>query len=144
MRVADYIMTRLEEAGVRHVFLVTGRGCLFLSDALAKNTTLKSVCVHHEQSAAYAAVAYASQTGGLGACLVSTGCGSTNAMTGVLSAWQDGIPCVFISGQNILKETSRHTGIPLRTYGQQEADIIEFSSYDVGKGILAKYDVAFA
>ena len=41
-----------------------------------------------------------------------------------MSAWQDGIPCVFISGQNKLQETTRYTGIPIRTYGQQEADII--------------------
>ncbi len=124
MRVADYIMNRLYEAGIGHVFLVTGRGALFLTDALAKHPSLEPICVHHEQSASYAAVAYAQQTGGMGACMVSTGCAATNAMTGVLSAWQDGIPCVFISGQNILKETSRYSGIPLRTYGQQEADII--------------------
>lgn len=124
MRVADYIMDRLNEAGIGHVFLVTGRGALFLTDALAKHPSLEPICVHHEQSASYAAVAYAQQTGGMGACMVSTGCAATNAMTGVLSAWQDGIPCIFISGQNILKETSRHSGIPLRTYGQQEADII--------------------
>lgn len=124
MRVADYIMNRLHEAGIGHVFLVTGRGALFLTDALAKHPSLEPVCVHHEQSAAYAAVAYAQQTGGIGACLVSTGCAATNAMTGVLSAWQDGIPCIFISGQNVLKETSRYSGIALRTYGQQEADIV--------------------
>lgn len=124
MRVADYIMNRLHEAGIGHVFLVTGRGALFLTDALAKHPSLEPICVHHEQSASYAAVAYAQQTGGMGACMVSTGCASTNAITGVLSAWQDGIPCIFISGQNILKETSRNSGIPLRTYGQQEADII--------------------
>ena len=45
-------------------------------------------------------------------------------MTGLLSAWQDSIPCIFISGQNHLKETKRFTKIPIRTYGQQEADII--------------------
>lgn len=124
MRVSDYIMNRLQEAGIDHIFLVTGRGALFLTDALAKHPLLEPVCMHHEQSAAFAAVAYAQQRGGIGACLVSTGCAATNAMTGVLSAWQDGIPCIFISGQNILKETSRYTGIPIRTYGQQEADII--------------------
>lgn len=124
MRVVDYIMQRLAKAGVRHVFQVTGRGALFLNDALAKHPDLIPVSLHHEQSCAFAAVGYAEQSGGLGACLVSTGCAATNAMTGVLSAWQDGIPTIFISGQNILRETSRHTGVPLRTYGQQEADII--------------------
>ena len=117
-------MQRLSQAGVKHVFQVTGRGALFLSDALAKNTELSAVSLHHEQSCAFAAVGYAEQTSGLGACLVSTGCAATNTMTGVLSAWQDGIPCIFISGQNILRETSRYTGIPLRTFGQQEADIV--------------------
>lgn len=124
MRVADYIMQRLSKQGVGHVFQVTGRGSLFLSDALAKNTDLISVSLHHEQSCAYAAIGYAEKKRGLGVCLVSTGCASTNAMTGVLSAWQDGIPCIFISGQNILRETTRSTGISLRTYGQQEADIV--------------------
>ena len=123
MRVADYIMQRLAQAGVQHVFQVTGRGALFLSDALAKRADLRAVSLHHEQSCAFAAVSYAEQTGGIGACLVSTGCAATNTLTGVLSAWQDGVPCVFISGQNILRETSRYTGLPLRTFGQQEADI---------------------
>ena len=128
IRVADYIMHRLAFAGVGHVFQVTGRGSLFLSDALAKNTELQSISLHHEQSCAFAAVAYAEKRGGLGACLVSTGCASTNTMTGVLTAWQDGVPCIFISGQNILRETTRHTGLQLRTYGQQEADIVALVS----------------
>lgn len=125
MRVSDYIFHRLSRAGVHHVFQVTGRGALFLSDALAKNSELNSISLHHEQSCAFAAVAYAEGTGSLGAALVSTGCASTNAMTGVLSAWQDGVPCVFLSGQHVLSETTRYTGIPLRTFGQQEADIVQ-------------------
>src|SRR4051812_41474779 len=73
MRVADYIMERLVQAGVRHVFQVTGRGALFLNDGLAKHPGLEAVSLHHEQSCAFAAVAYAQQTDALGACLVSTG-----------------------------------------------------------------------
>lgn len=128
MRVADYIMDRLCREGVTHVFQVTGRGSLFLSDALAKNPNLNAVSLHHEQSCAFAAIGFAEKSGGIGVALVSTGCASTNTITGVLSAWQDGVPCVFISGQNILKETSRYTGINLRTYGQQEADIVKIVS----------------
>jgi len=124
VRVADYIFDKLYEVGVGHVFMVTGRGALFLSDAVAKHKKLIGVSVHHEQAAAYAAVAYAQFNDQIGTCLVSTGCAATNATTGVLNAWQDGIPCVFISGQNTLSETTRYTGIPLRTFGQQEADII--------------------
>ena len=124
VRVADYIMETLYSIGTKHIFMVTGRGALFLTDAVAKHKEIKGISVHHEQSAAYAAVAYSDYTGMPGACLVSTGCAGTNAITGVLNAWQDGIPCVFISGQNKLNETTRFTGIPIRTYGQQEADII--------------------
>lgn len=118
------MMDCLVHAGVRHVFQVTGRGSLFLSDALAKNSDLTAVSLHHEQACAFAALGYAEKSRGLGACLVSTGCAATNTMTGVLSAWQDGVPSIFISGQNILRETTRHTGIALRTYGQQETDIV--------------------
>lgn len=124
MRIADYLMELLSKAGVKTIFTVTGRGSLFLTDALAKHKDIKHVCVHHEQSAAFAAIANSEQRDGIGVCLVSTGCASTNAITGVLSAWQDQVPVVFISGQNYLKETTRHTGARLRTYGQQEADIV--------------------
>ena len=124
IRVADYIMERLYSEGVKHVFMVTGRGSLFLTDAVAGHPELYGVSVHHEQAAAYAAIAYAECNEKVGACLVSTGCGGTNAVTGVLSAWQDGIPCVFVSGQNKLQETVRYSGIPIRTFGQQEADIV--------------------
>ena len=106
VRVADYLIERLLKEGGTHIFMVTGRGALFLSDAVAAHKELMSVSLHHEQAAAYAAVAHAQYTGKLGMCLVSSGCAGTNALTGVLNAWQDGIPCVFISGQNKLAETS--------------------------------------
>lgn len=128
MRVADYIMQRIAEQNVRHLFMVTGRGILYLSDAAAKQENLNCVCVHHEQAGAYAAMAYAQYNGTLGACLVSTGCAGTNAVTPVLCAWQDEVPMIVVSGQNTLKETVRHTGLPIRTYGQQEADIVSIVS----------------
>jgi acetolactate synthase I/II/III large subunit len=124
MRVADYIIERLYDEGAKHIFMVTGRGILYLSDAVARLKAIKGISVHHEQAGAFAATAYAQCTGTIGACLVSTGCAGTNAITGLLCAWQDAIPCVFISGQNKLQETTRYSGIPLRTFGQQEADII--------------------
>jgi len=125
MRVADYIFERLSNIGVRNVYLVTGRGALFLTDAVAKNKKLNHFPMHHEQSCGYAAAAEAQLTNSMSACLVSTGCASTNALTPVLSAYQDSLPVFFISGQNILHETSRYNKNSIRTYGQQEADIIE-------------------
>lgn len=128
MRVADYIMQRLVENGIRHLFMITGRGMLYLSDAAAKQDGLTCVCPHHEQAAAYAAMAYAQSVNGMGACMVSTGCAGTNALTPVLCAWQDEVPLIVISGQNTLNETVRHTGVPVRTFGQQEADIVSLAA----------------
>lgn len=123
-RVADYVVNRLYMAGAKHIFLVTGRGILFLTDAVAKKKEIKAISTFHEQGASYAAMAYAKITGGVAVCLVSTGCAATNAITAALCAWQDNIPIVFISGQHMLEETTRYTKLPIRTYGSQEADII--------------------
>lgn len=125
MRVADYIFESLINQGIDKVFSVSGRGALFLTDAVAKlNDKLEYVGMHHEQAAGFAANAYAEAKHSYGVALVSTGCASTNLMTAVLCAWQDNLPVIYISGQNTLNETSNFTGCNLRTFGQQEADII--------------------
>lgn len=124
VRLADYVIQRIVDEGVKHIFLITGRGILYLSDAVAKNEEMQAISVHHEQAAAYAAVAYSQYNDKLGAALVSTGCASTNAVTGVLNAWQDGVPVIFISGQNKLHETVAYTGKHIRTWGSQEANVI--------------------
>ncbi len=124
-RVADYLIDYIYKLGVKHLFQVTGRGSLFLNDAVAKHPAIESISLHHEQACSFAALAYAEKTNNLGACLVSTGCASTNVLTGTLCAWQDGIPCIYISGQNILKDTTNYTGLKLRTYGQQEFNITD-------------------
>lgn len=124
VRVADYIIDAIQKAGAAHVFLVTGRGILQLTDAVAKNPDIQGISTLHEQGASYAAMAYAKARQGVGACLVSTGCAATNAVTGCLCAYQDNLPVVFISGQHSLNETVRFTGAKIRTFGSQEADII--------------------
>ena len=124
MRLSDYLISRIYALGTDTLFSVSGRGILFLTDAVAKHKKINNIATHHEQAAGFSAIAYAQKSNKLGACLVSTGCGSTNAITAVLSAWQDNIPCIFISGNNTLKETINYSKAPIRTYGQQEADII--------------------
>lgn len=124
IRVADHIVNKIFDAGADSCFLVTGRGALFLNDALARHDEINIVPVHHEQTAGFAAVSYADKSGKPGFCMVSTGCAMTNALTAVLNAWQDGIPCIFVSGQNKLEETTHFTRKQIRTFGQQEADII--------------------
>lgn len=124
MRVADYIVDRLYKAGARHTFMVSGGGMMFLSDALQVHPDMHVVCNHHEQASAMAAAGYAKYTGGIGVAFTSTGCGATNAITGLLTVWQDSVPCVFISGQVKKTETTRGMDLRIRQLGTQEADII--------------------
>ena len=65
MRVADYIFKFLADHGVRHVFLVTGGGAMFLNDGLRCEKRITPICNHHEQGAAIAAEGYSRVTGEL-------------------------------------------------------------------------------
>ena len=123
MRVADYIMDMLARHGVRHVFFVPGGGAMHLNDALGAHPGLEPICNLHEQASAVAADAYAKITGGLGACLVTTGPGSTNAVTGVAGAWLDSTPVVYVSGQVKRADLKRDSGV--RILGVQEIGIID-------------------
>ena len=125
MRVADFIIQYLKSKNIQTFFSVTGRGSLFLNDALARDKDVKSFFFHHEQAAAFAAITTPNINNKISCCMVSTGCASTNTITAVLSAWQDSLPVIFISGQNFLNETTTYKKTKIRTYGQQEANIIE-------------------
>jgi acetolactate synthase-1/2/3 large subunit len=124
MTVSDYIMSRLVREGINTVFFVPGGGNMYLVDALQNCKALQGVSTHHEQAAAMAAVGKAKATRQLEVCLVTTGCGGTNALTGLLHAWQDGVPCIFISGQVAVQDTIRYANPDTRQVGMQEADII--------------------
>ncbi len=123
IRVADYIMKRIADEGVKDLFYVPGGQCVYLCDALRRSEELNAVSCHHEQAAAMAALAYSEYTNNFGACLVTTGCAGTNTLTGVLHAWQDSIPMIIVSGQQSYARTIKATGLPLRQVGVQEADI---------------------
>jgi acetolactate synthase-1/2/3 large subunit len=88
------------------------------------NKNLRAVCTHHEQAAAMAGCGYAKLRNSFAAVMLTTGCGGTNAITGLLNAFQDSARVVFISGQSKRKETIRNSGLALRQFGVQEADII--------------------
>ena len=127
-RMVDYLIDRVYDAGAHHVFFVPGSGCMFLTDALARKKELTAVSCHHEQAAGMAALTYAKLNGKIGVCVVTTGCGGTNTITAVLHAWQDNVPCVFISGQASRNQTLRNSSLPLRQVGRQEADIVKLIS----------------
>ena len=135
MRVCDYIAQKLYENGVNDVFLVPGGGSMFLTDGLACNENINCIPCLHEQGAAMAAVGYAHYRNNYGACFVTTGCGGTNTITGVLHAWQDHIPVIYVSGQCNRDEMMTIAKSPVRSIGQQEADIVSIV------GTITKYAV---
>lgn len=125
VKVADYISNFLEKKGIRHVFMVTGGGAMFLNDGLAKSKSIKGIFNHHEQACAMAAVGYSKFNNEISVVMPTTGCGGTNTITGLLDAWQDSNKVVFISGNVNKKETTHGLNIPLRKFGVQEANIVD-------------------
>ncbi|MFN8412665.1 MAG: thiamine pyrophosphate-binding protein [Anaerolineales bacterium] len=125
MRVSEYISFTLAKMGVRHVFMLTGGGAMFLNDALGHQEGIEPVFNHHEQASAFAAEGYARITNTPGVVNVTTGPGGINALNGVFGAWVDSIPMLVISGQVKRETLVSSYDIPgLRQIGDQEADIV--------------------
>jgi len=121
-KLSDYVMAELARIGVKHVFMVPGGAAMHLNDSLGKTPGLEFVCNLHEHASAVSAEAYGKTTGNLGVAMVTAGPGSTNAVTGVTSAWVNSSPCLFISGQ--VKRADLKQGNPIRQLGLQEVDIV--------------------
>lgn len=126
MRLSDYVIQFLRDKyEIDTVFTVSGGGCIFLIDSLGTTEGVNYVATHHEQAAAIAAEGYARMNNKLGACVITSGPGGTNALTGTLCNWLDSIPVIYISGQVNKEMTTNYTGLPLRQLGDQEFNIIE-------------------
>jgi acetolactate synthase-1/2/3 large subunit len=127
IKLSDYVLKFVADIGVTNVFLVTGGGAMHLNASLGGEKRLTAICNSHEQASAICAEGYAKATNALGVCMVTTGPGGTNAVTGVAGAWLDSTPVLYISGQ--VKRPDRMfdavTGRPLgmRQLGVQEVDI---------------------
>lgn len=121
-KVADLIAQALEDLGIRHAFGIIGAGNVHLFEAISRRGYTEIVCVHHEQSATMAMQTYYRTHGRLAAALLTTGAGSTNGVTGVVSAWADSIPGLVIAGN----ENSRFTKVdsPYRMWGVQGYDSV--------------------
>jgi acetolactate synthase-1/2/3 large subunit len=124
MRVSDWIARYLKQIGVDRVFLLSGGGMMHLIDAVAK-ADLPYVCCHHEQACAMAAEGYARATDRLGVAYGTSGPGATNLLTGIVGAWQDSSPTLFITGQSKRSQTIRLAATKgLRQFGTFEVDIV--------------------
>lgn len=124
VKVSDIVVKFIEDIGVKHIFLISGGGNIHLIDSVGKSRKIKYVCNHHEQASATCAEAYSRITENLGVCLVTTGPGGTNAITGMLGAWLDSIPMLVISGQ-VKRELIGAGKNGMRQLGDQEINIVD-------------------
>ena len=127
---ADILIKSLHKEGVEFVFGYPGGAVLFIYDELFKQDQVKHVLVRHEQGAAHAADAYSRASNKVGVCLVTSGPGVTNAITGIATAFMDSIPMVIISGQ-----------VPTKAIGEdafQECDAIGITRPCVKHNFLVK------
>lgn len=122
IKVSELIAQALEKLGIKHVFGMIGAGNVHLFEAISRHGYSEIVCVHHEQSACMAMQTYYRSHGRLSASLLTTGAGSTNGVTGVVSAWADSIPGIIIAGN----ENSKFTFVdnPQRMWGVQGYDSV--------------------
>jgi len=127
---AEIVVKCLEEEGVKHVFGYPGGAVLYIYDAIFKQDGFEHILVRHEQAAVHAADAYSRSSEKVGVCLVTSGPGLTNAVTGIATAYMDSIPMVILSGQ-----------VPTHAIGQdafQECDTVGITRPCVKHNFLVK------
>lgn len=112
----ELIARVMKENGVRYCFTING-GHLFPILAQLRSHDIRMIHMRHEQATAYAADAYARTSGQTGVCMVTAGCGLTNAVTGLCVAGLTGSAVVCISGQH--PNTEDHLGSFQEAYGSE-------------------------
>ncbi len=127
---AEILIRCLQEEKVEFVFGYPGGSVLYIYDEMFKQDKFKHVLVRHEQAAVHAADAYSRSSQKIGVCLVTSGPGVTNAVTGIATAYMDSIPLVVITGQ-----------VPTAYIGQdafQECDTVGITRPCVKHNFLVK------
>jgi acetolactate synthase-1/2/3 large subunit len=120
-KAAEYLVEALAEAGVRHIFGVIGGTVLPLFTATVGRQA-QIVMAKHEAGAAFMADGYARVSGGLGACVSTSGPGATNLITGVAAAYADSIPIIVLTGQVATKSFGRGA---LQESSSEGVDIVD-------------------
>ena len=121
MKCSDYVVSRLEEHGFTDAFCVTGGAVSGIMDAL-RDSKIRTVHNHHEQSCAMAAEGYARASNRPALVVVTNGPGVTNLVTGVAGAFQDSIPMLVVSGQVSTAQQLSSVSVSLRQLGVQEVE----------------------
>ena len=110
MKIGDFLLRRLEEAGIRHLFGVPGDYNLTLLQRLQDTGALKWIGTTGELNASYAADGYA-RLNGLGALLVTNGVGALSAINGIGGSYSEHVPVICICGSIPLRSIDRGLGM---------------------------------
>ena len=135
MKLTHILAKILKKNKINYIFGLQGGAVVHIFDSLEKYK-LNVTYTHHEQSASLASVSNAKITGQPSCTVVTTGPATTNAMTGLLAAWQDSVPVIFISGQARSNHTSY--GKKVRQVGTQEVNICDIVKPITKQAILVK------
>src|SRR3954470_10000329 len=115
--VGDFVVQRLHEWGVKHIFGYPGDGINGVFGALNRaGGRIRFIQARHEEMAAFMASGYAKFTGELGVCLATSGPGATHLVTGLYDARLDHVPVLAIAGQQSRNALGGHY--------QQEVDLV--------------------
>jgi len=129
MKVSDYVVHRIMDAGIDRVFSITGGFAMHLNDSFGR--FMDVVYNHHEQACGYAAVGFTSATLRPSVVCTTAGCAATNAISPCATAYQDSVPVLFVSGQVNSGESIRtlhKKGAILRHYAGADVDIVSIVS----------------
>ncbi len=96
---AQILLETFKREGVDTFFGYPGGCVIDVYDEIPRHPDIKHVLVRHEQAAVHAADGYARASGKVGTCLVTSGPGATNTVTGIATAYCDSIPLVIVTGQ---------------------------------------------
>ena len=122
-KVSDFVIDFLVQKKISDIFMISGGGIIHLVESVGNNKAINYFCNYNEQATTYCAEGYARFKNDVSVSLVTTGPGSTNAISGVCSAWADSVPMVIISGQ--VKRELIADYKKLRQIGEQEINIID-------------------
>lgn len=123
-KVSDIVIEEVIKHGITDCFAVVGGGSMHLDNSLGKYDEINKMFNHHEQACAMAAEVYARTSGRMALTVVTSGPGATNAITGVLGAWEDSLPMLVLSGQVRYEISVAKAQLPLRYRGSQEYNIV--------------------
>lgn len=146
MKGSDFILKCLKAEGVDTIFGYPGGAVIPLFDALYRDRSFKVYRTSHEQGATHAADGFARRTGKTGVCIVTSGPGATNTITGIATAYSDSVPLVVITGQvaqqllgkNSFQEVDT-TGI---TMSISKYNVLVTDPYKIGEAIQMAFNIA--